>query len=221
LVVERFFLVHILAVSDITIPFIYSPQVRNKYGDIDFVISCGDLPYHYLEYIISSIDKPLYFVRGNHDPLEEYGAAGPRKCPHGGTDLHRRVIKRCGVLFAGVEGSLRYKRNGCFQYTQREMWRNVFTLLPGVFRNRFLYGRYLDVFVTHASPWDIHDKPDLPHQGIKAFRWFIHVFQPAYHFHGHVHVYRPDTVTETQFGLTKVLNAYGYRDLVLELSDQR
>jgi hypothetical protein len=52
---------------------------------------------------------------------------------------------------------------------------------------------------------------DLPHQGIDAFRWLIQVFKPAYFFHGHIHVYRPDTVTETFVEETRVINTYGFR----------
>jgi hypothetical protein len=82
--------------------------------------------------------------------------------------------------------------------------------------NRAVYGRYLDVFVTHAPPWGIHDKPDLPHQGIKAFRWLLTVFSPNYHFHGHIHVYKPGTDIETRFHRTRVINTYGYTEITLE-----
>jgi len=116
-------------------------------------------------------------------------------------------------VFAGVEGSLRY-RPGPFQYTQREMWWHVFSLVPALLRNKLVYGRYIDVFVTHAPPRGIHDKDDLTHQGIDAFRWFIKVFKPDYHFHGHIHVYRPDEVTESLFGSTQVINTFGHKETV-------
>jgi Icc-related predicted phosphoesterase len=85
--------------------------------------------------------------------------------------------------------------------------------VPGMIFNRIRYGRYLDVFVTHAPPEGVHDRPDLPHQGIRAFRWLIQVFQPEYCIHGHVHVYRPDEPTETRIGPTHVVNAFGYREI--------
>ena len=56
----------ILAVSDVELGFIYTPQIATISKDIDLVISCGDLPYYYLEFMVSILDKPLYFVRGNH-----------------------------------------------------------------------------------------------------------------------------------------------------------
>jgi Icc-related predicted phosphoesterase len=207
----------VLSVSDTEISFIHSQLIRKKFGHVDIVIACGDLSYSYLDYIISMLDIPLFYVRGNHDHPIEFLQGPSLDHPFGGVDLHRKLVALDGLLLAGVEGSVRYKRQGQYQYTQREMWGHVLHLVPALLRNRLFYGRYLDVFVTHASPWGIHDKSDLPHHGIKAFRWFLKVFQPEYHFHGHIHTYRPDTITETQFGNTRVLNAFGYRVTELAL----
>jgi Icc-related predicted phosphoesterase len=201
----------ILSVSDIELNLIYSPQIVDRFGDVDVVIGCGDLPYYYLEYIISMFNRPLYYVRGNHAPVVEYGTEWERKFPLGGHNLHQRVTRSPGgLLMAGVEGCLRYNK-GPYQYTQREMWMNVFRLLPGLFWNKLRHGRFLDVFVTHAPPAGIHDADDRPHQGIKAFRWLDSVFHPSYHLHGHVHLYRQDAVKLTFLGQTKILNTYGYQ----------
>ena len=121
------------------------------------------------------------------------------------------------LLLAGVEGSLRY-REAPFQYTQVEMWGHVLSLVPALLRNRILYHRYLDVFISHAPPWGIHDQPDLPHQGIKAFSWLLRVFRPRYHFHGHIHVYRRDIPTNTRYRETLVVNTYGYLETRIERS---
>lgn len=204
----------ILSLSDTVIPFIYSPQVRHRFEGIDLIIGCGDLAYDYLEYVLNALDVPLFFVRGNHDKTVEYSAEGQRTAPGGGFDLHCKAICHTGLLLAGVEGSLRY-RPGHFQYSQLEMWVHVFRLVPRLLANRLVHGRYLDVFITHASARGIHDMPDHAHRGINAFRWLVRIFQPAYHFHGHVHVYRPDMVTESLFGRTRVINTYGYRETVL------
>jgi Icc-related predicted phosphoesterase len=212
--------VKILSISDKVVSFIYSPQVKAKFGHIDFIISCGDLPYYYQEYIVSSLDAPLFFVRGNHDPLVEVGEKMTRKHPWGAVDLHRRVIRHNEVLIAGIEGSIRYKKEGRFQYTQSQMWNHVLWLGPFMLLNKLLHGRYLDIFVSHAPPWKIHDKEDLPHQGIKAFRWLLKVFQPRYHFHGHTHVYRPDTITKSRYVHTEVINTYGYKETDFKMGDQ-
>ena len=203
-----------LTLSDVQLQQIYSARIRERFSAVDLVISCGDLPYYYQEYVISMLDKPLFFVRGNHDKMIEYSEAGNRAAPRGGVNLHRRVLNHKGLLLAGVEGSLRY-REGPFQYSQFEMWMHVFSLAPRMLYNKFRHGRYLDVLATHAPPKGVHDKSDLTHQGIDAFLWLIQVFQPTYHIHGHIHVYHPDEVTLSHVGRTQVVNTYGFREINL------
>lgn len=209
----------ILTVSDVELSYIYSPSLNERFGDADFVISCGDLPYYYLEYIISTLDVPLYYVRGNHASKVEFGTQTERHYPWGGIDLHGRILKSENqILLGGIEGSLRYN-TGPHQYSQTEMWFNVFKLVPLMFYNRLRYQRYLDIFVAHAPPWKIHDKDDRPHQGIKAYRWLIDVFQPTVFLHGHIHIYRQDAVIETLIKNTHVINSYGHRVLEMDSID--
>lgn len=207
----------ILSVSDVELGIIYSPQIAQRFEDVDLLIGCGDLPYYYLEYMISTLNVPLYYVRGNHASKVEITSHGERREPWGAVDLHRRVIcDATGLILAGIEGSVRYNF-GAHQYTQGQMWSMVLLMTPALFIHRMLYGRYLDIFISHAPPWKIHDADDLPHQGIKAFNWLARVFKPAYHLHGHIHVYRSDTITETQSGATRVINSYGYRVIQFNL----
>jgi len=208
---------NLLAVSDIESSLIYSSQIKKYFSDIDLAFSCGDLSYYYLEYIISSLDIPLYYVRGNHAKFIEYGCAGPRKSPWGAVDLHRKVVhdRKTGLLLAGVQGCIRYNL-GAYQYTQFQMWLMVLLLIPALIYNKIRYGRFLDVFVTHAPSWGIHDQEDRAHQGVKAFRWLVSTFQPTYHLHGHIHIYRPDVITETKLGNTLVLNTFGFRKLIMQ-----
>ncbi len=212
--------VRVLAVSDKVEPLLDSPQARERFREVDLVLGCGDLPYRYLERLTTRLRADVFFVRGNHALREVYGSDGARTGPQGCYDLHRRVLNYRGVLLAGVEGSLRYSK-GPYQYTQGEMWRFVLGLVPRLLLNRWLHGRFLDILVTHAPPWGIHDKEDVPHRGIKAFRWLIQVFRPRYHFHGHVHRYLPWEPVQTRVGDTWVINAYGYQDMVLELPEFR
>ncbi len=211
----------LLAVSDVEIGFIYSPMIREKYQDVDLILSCGDLPYYYIEYMISMLNVPCYFVRGNHASIREYGVGSIRRFPWGAVDLHRRCVEDdTGLLVAGLEGSLRYNK-GPHQYTQSEYWSMVFSLVPRLLLNKLSLDRYLDVFIAHAPPWQIHDADDLPHRGIKAFRWLIKVFQPAYFLHGHIHVYRQDTVTRSMIGNTIIQNVYGYKVLTVPTPEVR
>lgn len=207
----------ILAVSDVELGFLYQPSIRERFADVDLIIGCGDLPYYYLEYMISTLNVPLYYVNGNHVSQIEITTGGIRTNPWGAINLHRRCIQDdTGVLMAGIEGSLRYNLSR-FQYTQSEMWGFVFNLVPRLLFNRLWFGRYLDIFVSHAPAWQIHDQQDLPHRGIKAFRWLVEVFQPRYHLHGHIHIYRNDAVIQTQIKNTTVLNCYGYREINFDM----
>lgn len=206
----------VLSLSDKIVPFIYSPEVHQRFRDVELLFGCGDLPYFYLEYVLNALDITLFFVRGNHDKVVEYSTEVQRTKPFGAIDLHDRHYQYRGILLAGIEGSLRY-RPGHFQSTQTGMWLHVLSLVPGLLRNRLVYGRFLDVFITHAPPFGLHDADDLPHRGIKAFRWLVSTFQPAYYFHGHVHTYRPDEIIRSRLGKTWVINTYGYCETELEI----
>ena len=69
----------ILAVTDQIVDSLHSPNVKNRFGDVDGIISCGDLPYGYLDYLVTVLGKPLYFVHGNHDKDYEYTENGRRQ----------------------------------------------------------------------------------------------------------------------------------------------
>jgi len=57
----------VLCVSDQIDPLVYSSNIKERYKDIDLVISAGDLPMEYLDFIVSSLNKPVLFVFGNHN----------------------------------------------------------------------------------------------------------------------------------------------------------
>ncbi len=200
----------ILTVSDVEVNLLYSPLIQERFADVDLILSCGDLPYYYLEYMVSMLDVPLAYVMGNHHNQEESGAGGTRRFPWGGINLNGRPHREEGLLLAGIEGSLRYNE-GPGQYSQTEMWMAAWSLVPTLLLNRLRYGRCLDVLISHAPPWKIHDAADQPHQGAKAFLWLDRVFKPIYHFHGHTHQYRRDASLETQYHDTWIVNTFGYR----------
>lgn len=203
----------ILAISDEVDDRLYSPGLARRFGALDLVLSCGDLPDHYLDYVASMLNAPLYGVRGNHDARpgsDEEDDHLRRHC--GMVDLHARVVAEQGLLIGGLDGSLRYNQ-GPYQYTEGQMREQVARMVPRLLANRARYGRFLDILVTHASPRGIHDQPDRCHQGFEVFRWFLRTFRPRYHLHGHIHVYDNRTVTATRFHDTLVLNAYRYREL--------
>jgi Icc-related predicted phosphoesterase len=99
----------ILAVSDQVIDRLYSDRVKNNYPDINMIIGCGDLPYSYLEFLVTVFNLPMYYVPGNHDP--EFGPS-PDSRAEGGTNLDGRVIFTKGLLIAGLGGSILYQPGG-------------------------------------------------------------------------------------------------------------
>ncbi|HCB48328.1 MAG TPA: metallophosphoesterase [Chloroflexi bacterium] len=202
----------ILAVSDRIVKTLYSSNVGERYSDINLLIGCGDLPFYYLDFLVSALDRPLVYVRGNHDISPQYTANG--RVLHdvpGGLDIHGRVVWAKGLIVAGLEGSMRYRPNAPYMYTDREMSWNVYRLIPQLIWNVARHGRYLDILVTHSPPYGIHDGRDLAHKGFRALRSFIQRFRPRYMLHGHVHVYRQDVPRITQFGDTTVINVYPYQ----------
>lgn len=207
----------ILGLSDVEMPEVYSLNIRERFKDIDLVISSGDLPYYYLEYVISMLDIQLYYVQGNHVLSVEEPDGEIRQHPWGAVDLHKKVIydEKHDLILAGIEGSLRYNR-GKYQYTEREMWGMVLGMVPAFIYNRIRYGRYLDIFVTHAAAFGHQDDTDRAHVGSRAFRWLVRTFQPRLHIHGHLHRYNTLTPREIQIGRTRVINTYGFTVITLE-----
>ncbi|MGB4595419.1 MAG: hypothetical protein WBI14_05895 [Anaerolineaceae bacterium] len=195
---------------------IYSTHIRERFGKTDIAISCGDLPYPYLEYVISMLDVPLYYVHGNHLTIIDTPNDELRLHPWGGVNVHRKVVydKAHDLLIAGIEGSLEYNK-GPKQYSQLQMWLMVFEMVPKLLLNKVRYGRYLDCFITHSPPDGIHSESDHAHRGVYAFRWLIRWFSPKLHLHGHVHLYLPNQPRETIYRKTRVVNAYKYIELEL------
>ena len=205
----------VLAVSDKVEPRLYGPSVTKVAGDADLIIGCGDLPYYYLEYLVSMLNKPLFYVHGNHDRPEHRSNRTVVEEPQGGGNLHARMAIVEGLIIVGLEGSHRYNRNKRYQYTQAEMWGIMLKMIPALVTNRILYGRYVDILVTHSPPFGIHDAADRPHIGFKAFLSFMRWFKPRYLLHGHQHVYRDTEITRSHFAQTEIINVYPWKLLDL------
>jgi len=203
----------ILAVSDVEDEAV-TASLPKRAGSIDLVLGCGDLTYDYLDLVATAVAAPMRAVHGNHDvPPEDLDDPAIRVW-WDGIDLHGRVVSIDGVLIGGLEGSPRYNK-GPFQSSEGDMWLSIVRMLPALVANRIRRGRFIDVLVTHAPPRGIHDRPDPARRGFVAFRTFLRWFRPRYHVHGHTHVYDSRTVTQTQFGSTTVVNAYGARTIDL------
>ncbi len=213
----QFYDMRVLAVSDKVEPVLYSGGVNQHVGPVDLILSCGDLPFYYIEYLTSMVNRPCYYVLGNHGREVEFQGNWTRKtAPLGAGNLHMTTARENGLLMAGLEGSIRYNDAPKYQYTEGQMMWNIYRLAPKLLQNRIRYGRYLDVLVAHSPPFGIHDEQDPAHRGFRAFLTFMRWFRPRYLLHGHIHLYRRDTVTRTKYEDTEVINVYPYRILDLE-----
>ncbi|MCD6302276.1 MAG: metallophosphoesterase family protein [Anaerolineae bacterium] len=210
----------ILTISDVVDDRVYSSAIRDRFGDVDLVLSCGDLPFEYLEYIVTMLGKPLYYVLGNHAQSLIRSQDGSVKTePEGCINLHRRVVVYNGLRIAGLEGSMRY-RPGPHQFTQLQMYMLAAKMAPQLWPHRMRTGRGIDILITHAAPRGIHDADDLCHQGFDAFLWLMDKFKPRYLIHGHIHLYRQGAPRVTRYGETLVVNTFGYQVIDIDVNDE-
>jgi len=180
----------ILAIADEIDETLYSDKLYDLRPDL--IISCGDLPFDYLDNLVSRSNVPLLYVPGNHDPdlqrevhmatMMTAEVPGPQGCD----SLDVRVIDEAGLRVAGIGGSIRYN-TGSNQYTQGEMRLRALRLEMRLRWKRLWRGRGLDVLVTHAPPLGVGDLGDDAHIGIAAFHRLVKVFAPRFLIHGHVH----------------------------------
>ena len=210
--------IRVLAVSDEVDQRIYSTTLRERMADVQLVIGCGDVPATYLEFLVDSLNVPVYYVLGNHaEELTRVGDRGVPKLPEGCIDVGFKVIRdpTFGLLIAGLPGSPRYSENEPVQYTEWQMNWRILKMLPRLLWNRLRHGRYLDLLITHSPPRDLNDRDDFAHQGFVAMRRFLERFRPRFQLHGHIHLYDRSIPNTTHFAETDIINVYPYQRLDL------
>jgi uncharacterized protein len=214
-------LTRILAVADEIDEFLYGDKLQKLRPDL--VVSCGDLPFDYLEYLVSRLNVPLLWVPGNHDPSVrradttwtslQHEVPTPTPGPQGCENVDGRVTEVRGLRIAGLGGSLRYKP-GANQYTQAQMrWRSL-NLEFRIRLKRVQSGRKLDVLITHAPPFGVTEAEDPAHVGFVGLHRIIRGLHPLLLVHGHIHPYgraRP----EWRIDGTRIVNAVPSRLLEL------
>lgn len=188
----------ILALSDQECPWLWDYLDRRRLGEIDLILSCGDLKPQYLSFIVTFARAPLLYVHGNHD--DRYARTPPEGC----ICVENRIYTYQGVRILGLGGSARYKPQGEHQYTQREMNRRVL-------RRRWELMRRggFDILLTHAPALGLNDGEDPCHTGFDAFNGLMDKYKPRYFIHGHMHMtYGQDIPRLCSYGETSVINAY-------------
>lgn len=225
----------ILIVADHKDPLVYSPNIKKRFSDVDLVLGAGDLPLDYYGFIVSSLNKPLYFVFGNHNlkrfkSFNKSESAVAGLSPHdpmdniyknsfGCTYVDNKVkrIKSKDLIIVGLGGSRRYNK-GENQFSEFQMYMKMIRMWPRLYWNKLRYGRYLDILLTHASPRKIHDKEDPCHKGFKSFIWFMDRFKPQYLLHGHIHLYSLNDKRVSQYKDTTIINTYDHYLLDFEVN---
>ncbi|HVD46453.1 MAG TPA: metallophosphoesterase [Candidatus Limnocylindria bacterium] len=204
----------ILAIADEVDEAMYTGKLERLRPDL--VVSAGDLPFDYLEYIVSRLNVPLVYVPGNHDPelrspdptWAPLGAERPLPGPQGCENVDGRVVVAAGLRIAGLGGSMRYKP-GSNQYSDAEMRWRALSLEVRVKLNPSRRARKVDVLLTHSPPlgWG---QDDLAHRGFSAFVRLVKDLEPKVLVHGHVHPFGR-TKPERLLGTTQIINAVSSR----------
>ena len=189
----------LMIVSDTESRYILDYFDGNVFSGVDLMLSCGDLPAPYLEFLVTMINAPLYYVPGNHD------TAFQRNPPGGCEDIDGRIVEYKGIKILGL-GGCRSPRREIHQYPEKDMAKRVRKMRGAIKKNRGF-----DILLTHAPAFGLGDGSDTFHRGFECFVGLMDIHQPKYHIFGHQHKsYRaapgPDTYKNT-----RLINAFGYK----------
>ncbi len=197
----------ILLVSDQESKFIWEHFDTDRFKDIDFILSSGDLKSEYLSFLVTMVNKPLFYVHGNHDL--EYS----RKPPEGCDSIDGCLIRFRGLRILGLGGCMRY---GCdkgssippYQFTEKEMARRIRRLSGKIAQNKGF-----DILVTHSAAAGICDGQDLCHMGFHSLLALVDLWKPSLMVHGHMHMGFGRGKRYVEHGPTKVYDAFEYHIL--------
>ncbi len=133
---------------------------------IDFVLSCGDVGFPILEEIYELFRKPIFAVKGNHDPTKPF--------PGFITDVHLRFVQHRNWLIGGIGGVPAHSGSGANEWDDLGAT-EMLSKLP-----------YVDIFICHAPVMGITDDGNSANQGSEAILRYIETQQPKFVYHGHV-----------------------------------
>lgn len=191
----------------------WNKKTAKELSDIGLILSAGDLDADYLEFLVTMLNVPLVYVRGNHDGMYD------EKPPEGCIDADGEIIEvACGkgsakekIRILGLGGSMRYRDYADDMYTEEEMaWR--ITGLRKVFFREMLKGKKgFDILLTHAPCKGYGDMEDIAHTGFECFNRLLDKHRPKLHVYGHVHEeYGQFKRTMEHPSGTQLINASGY-----------
>jgi Icc-related predicted phosphoesterase len=184
--------------SDEESKFLWNYFVPEKFKDIDFVISCGDLKSEYLSFLATMMSVPIFYIPGNHDGKYDM------KPPEGCICIDNKIIKYRGIRIMGLGGSHKYNE-GPYQYTEKQMLERYSKLMYKIWWNRGV-----DMLITHAPAYGQGDGKDVCHKGFKVFNRIMDKHLPKYFIHGHQHLNYGKTERLRTYKETTIINAYDH-----------
>ena len=204
----------------------WNENTAERLSDVGLILSAGDLRAEYLEFVVTMLNVPLVYVRGNHDGA--YGETPPGgcidadglvvevKCPEkggaNGYKLGEENLRTVRIL--GLGGSMRHKKGAADMYTEREMTRRMVKASLSLASDKLKGKEGFDILLTHAPCKGYGDMEDIPHQGFECFNSLLDRCKPKYHVYGHVHkeysAHGFQRMIEHPSGTTLV-NASGYQ----------
>ncbi|MEE1263217.1 metallophosphoesterase family protein [Ruminococcus sp.] len=188
----------ILAVSDIESKSLYDFFSPEKVEGVELIIGCGDLREEYLEFLVTMMNVPLLYIHGNHD--DHF-----KREPEGCVCIDDKFYEYKGIRFVGLGGSFRY-RDGKYMYTEGEMKRRIFKLMP-----KLLFHKGFDVLVTHCPARHLNDFDTITHRGFDCFNRLLEKYKPKLFMHGHIHRnYGARIPQKSDHNGTLVINASDY-----------
>ena len=183
----------------------WTSATAKKLSDVSLILSAGDLHPLYLEFLVTMLNVPLVYVRGNHDGL--YGEEPPEGCDNADGNIVEVVTGRGEserkLRILGFGGSMRYNDDSGEMYTEEEMRARIRYAERALRKRRavdaiFSFGKgagragadcrpAFDILLTHAPCRGYGDMDDLPHRGFECFNYLLNKYSPQLHCYGHVH----------------------------------
>lgn len=183
----------------------WSDSMKERLSGVELILSAGDLRPEYLEFLVTLLNVPLVYVRGNHDG--RYDTRPPEGC----IDADCRIVEAAGLRILGLGGSMRYKPKTSDMYTEKEMRRRIRSMSMRRLADRLSGREGFDILLTHAPCRGYEDMDDIPHQGFECFNELLDTFRPRVHCYGHVHKeYGNFKRTREHPSGTLLINASGY-----------
>lgn len=200
----------ILCISDKISDLIYSSNAKERFKNIDLILSCGDLPFNYYEFIMSTLNKPLFYVMGNHEQSKdsEYRNFFDK---YNTRNLTGKVIDYNGIIIGGLSNCKKSGKDAEFDTTECGQHFEIMKMKPALWKNKIFKKHYIDIFVTHSPAYKLNDlETDLCHSGFKAYTKFIDKYSPKYNIHGHIHLYDKNQNRIFNYKNTTIINVYEY-----------